>query len=78
MNELCQKCNLSRLMLKEHKLKVHKHIWNRAHAESWELDERSGRQSSELGPSPSFTTSMLCGWVNHLPNLILIFSYMSG
>lgn len=48
--------------------------WSQAPAESWELDERSGRQSN----GPSLPTSMLCGRVNHIPHLILISSYMSG
>lgn len=43
-------------MLILHRLKVHGHIGNQACSESWELHERSERQSNELGPSPSFTT----------------------
>ena len=42
-------------MLIVHRLKVPGHIWNQACSESWELHERSGRQSNGLEPSPSFT-----------------------
>ena len=43
-------------MLILHRLKVHGHIWNQACSESWELHERSGRQSNGLGLGASFTT----------------------
>ena len=46
-------------MLMSHRLKVHRHIWNQACSESWELHERNGRQSNRLGLSPRFATSML-------------------